>query len=224
MKSTLTTSILTFMFINGFSQNLQFDVRLHNTDTIKKEVLLNAKTIIDVSGNYPTSWISNYVSTQITAICNGKEIKAKGTNEILTPQQQEILKTADIGSDIFFNIHYKYKNTVTENMDDRAMYFTLTLAPETQAEYIGGSQQMKQYLKENAINKITDSTMTAILTFTVDENGDIADAKISQSSLDLNTDSILLEALKKMPKWKPAKVASGVAVKQNFVFSVGGGC
>ena len=61
--------------------------------------------------------------------------------------------------------------------------------------------------------------------FTVNEEGDVVDAKISKTSGDLLTDKLIVEGISKMPKWKPAKNSKGEKVKQDFIFNVGnGGC
>ena len=88
---------------------------------------------------------------------------------------------------------------------------------------------MKEYLKENGIDKISEKALgifqQALISFTVDTDGNITDAEISQTSGDPETDKVLLDALNKMPKWKPAENSKGIKVKQEFEFSVGnGGC
>ena len=61
--------------------------------------------------------------------------------------------------------------------------------------------------------------------FTVNEEGEIVNAKISQTSGDSKTDKLFVEAINKMPKWKPAQNSKGVKVKQEFIFNLsGGGC
>jgi TonB family protein len=88
---------------------------------------------------------------------------------------------------------------------------------------------MTKYLKENAINKISETTSKelkqGIVRFTVNEEGTITDAKIFKTSGDLNTDKLLLEVINKMPKWRAAEDSNGIKVKQEFEFSVGNvGC
>ena len=109
------------------------------------------------------------------------------------------------------------------------MHFEVTVVPEIEAEFIGGHEQLTQYLKENAIDKIseTDSkTMQqAIVSFTVNEKGAITNAQISTTSGDPEIDKLLMKAITRMPKWKPAENAMGIKVKQDFQFTVGnGGC
>ena len=109
------------------------------------------------------------------------------------------------------------------------MNYSATVIPETEAEYPGGNQQMTQYLKENAIDKIPEISSKQIqqtlVEFTVNEKGETANAKIIKTSGDSETDKLLIEAINKMPKWSPAKDSKGRKVKQEFEFSVGSsGC
>jgi TonB family protein len=61
--------------------------------------------------------------------------------------------------------------------------------------------------------------------FTVSEAGEIVNTKISKTSGDAKTDKLMIEAINKMPKWKPAENAKGIKVAQEFEFGVGrGGC
>ena len=99
------------------------------------------------------------------------------------------------------------------------------MVPETEAQYLGGYQLLKQYLKENAIDKISETNakqlQLATVRFTINEEGQIIDAQIFKTSEDEKIDKLLLEAINKMPKWKPAENFNGIKVKQKFEFSVG---
>jgi len=56
---------------------------------------------------------------------------------------------------------------------------------------------------------------------TIDEAGKITNSSIFESTKDEKIDAILLETIANMPNWKPAEFASGLKVKQEFVFTVG---
>jgi TonB family protein len=225
----------------GFSQNLRFEVHGRYSRPVKKENLNEAKLISDVIPGYPTSWITDYVSVEILATCDGKSMKALSPNEALTVEQKAILKKVDLGSDIFINVKYRSKNAVTDSIENNeigldlfqgGVYVKITVVqeiPEIEAEYAGGHQQMTNYLKENAINKISQTTpkhfQQGVVLFTVNEEGEIVNAKISKTSGDSKTDKLLVEAINKMPKWKPAENSKGIKVKQEFEFNVStGGC
>jgi TonB family protein len=109
------------------------------------------------------------------------------------------------------------------------MHVLMTVVPEIEAEFFGGSLEMTKYLKENIIYKIPETVpkqFNGIAVFTVNENGEISNAKISNTSGDSKIDELLLEAAYKMPKWKPAENSKGIKVKQEFeiIIGKGGGC
>ena len=233
-----------FMFcINVFSQEIDFDVHGRYKRAVKDEKLFDAKLLSDVIDGYPANWITNYVSVEIEVICNGKVIKAVSSGDALSTEQKNILRKADMASDIFINVKYQYKNPAIDHVENNKMNVEMTVVPETEAQYIGGEKEMRNYLRENAINKIPESCykivrpfqqqfqqqtqpqfkLQTLIRFTVNEEGEITAAKIVKTSADKEIDKLLLDAINKMPKWKPAKDAKGVNVKQEFEFSVNGG-
>lgn len=229
MKNIIIALLLPLLFVPCFSQDIRYEVHGSYSRSITKEKLHQATSMSDVIQEYPAEWITNYVSVEILAICNGKAVKANSANDILTAEQQNILRTADMGTDVVINVNYKTKNSVTDNLENSKMHCALTVVPEVKAEYLGGYQQLTHFLQENGISKIseTDSKdiQPAVVKFTVDEQGEIANAQISKTSGNKNIDNVLLKAVNSMPKWKPAQNAKGVKVKQDFVFSVGNsGC
>ena len=227
MKNTLITLLFSLLVLTGFSQDLSYEISGTNSNTITKEKLIAAKTMRDINPGYPSSsWITEYISTQVMATCNGKVMKAVNANDILSEEQKNILKTADLGADIVLDVYYKQINAVTANLEMHQMNFSFAVVPETKAEYPGGYEQVKKYLKEHAISKLTardNKKLQATVRFTVNEQGEIANAQIAKTSGDKKTDRLLVDAINNMPKWKPAENSKGIKVKQNFVFTVGSG-
>lgn len=175
------------------------------------------------------------VGVEISATSNGKTLTAQNTSDKLTAEQKNILTTADLGSDIRIKIQFKYKNQADDNFGSRSGIkegvSTVTVVPETEAEYPGGYKKITEYFIENVVNKIaapstSQKIQNAVVRFTVNEEGKIVDAKITSTSTDPYIDKLLLDATVKMPKWKPAENSKGVRVKQEFVipFGGGGGC
>lgn len=216
---------------NGASQELSFDVRGRYTHRVTREKLNDARFITDFVPGYPVNWISDYVSVNIAATCNGKSIKAVSVNDKLSADQKNILKTADEGTAIDVNVKYISKNATTGNSINNEMNISTMVVPEEEAEYVGGYQLLRRYLKENVINKISERNkwlfqdVNPTVQFTVNESGEIVNVKISKSSGHQQTDILLLDGIAKMPKWKPAKNRKGTGVKEEFEFSVGrAGC
>ena len=224
MKNAIFTLFLLHLFLFGFSQDLSYDVRGTYQRAIVKEKLNEAKTMIDINPGYPSSWISGYISVGVLATCNGIVMQALGANDTLSNEQMNILKKADIGTDIVIDIKYYKENSLDEG-DIQTINFSFTVIPETEATYPGGHQLLRQYLKENAIDKISQSAATqfqlATVLFSIDENGEVIDSRISMSSGNEEIDDLLIQAIKKMQKWEPAKDSNGINVRQEFEFSVG---
>jgi TonB family protein len=225
MKSSLVTACLILLSGSLFSQQLKYDVRGLYARSVKKEKLQSAQSMADISAGYPSAWITDYVSAEILATTDGKTQKASSANDKLSEEQKNILQSVEPGTDIVINVTYKYKNPVTDNADIQKMHFALTVVPETEAEYMGGRQQLLQYVKEMAISKIPESDskqmQPAVVRFTVNETGEIINARVVKPSGNNQIDKLLLHTITNMPKWKPAQQANGVNVKQEFELSVG---
>jgi len=86
-------------------------------------------------------------------------------------------------------------------------------------------QQMKAYLQEKAIDKISKTTFEQIklatVRFNINEEGQVLNAQIFQTSEDDTIDQLMLAAINDMPKWKPAETAEGTKIAQEFDFSMG---
>ena len=134
------------------------------------------------------------------------------------------MNTADLGTDISVNVVYMPDNTLTHN-DPKEIRFTFTVEPENEAKYPGGEQQLKQYLKDNLMNKISGANLKkyqlTVAIFTIDEKGNVNDPQIFWTSEDEKIDKLLLESICNMPSWKPAEYSNGVKVKQEFALTVG---
>ncbi len=217
---------------NGSAPELYYEVHAGASRSVIKEKLNEARFFRDFIPGYPVNWIDEYVSAEIKATCSGKVMKAVSENDVLNTEQKNILHSADLATNIDIKIKYKYKNSANDNVEIGTINISATVVnelPEIEAEYVGGYPQMAKYLKENAIDEISETTLKhfqqGAVIFTINEEGEIVNAKISRSSGDPKTDKLLLEAVNKMPKWKPAKNSKGIKVKQVFKFSVGNmGC
>lgn len=178
--------------------------------------------------------ILEVVFTEISVTTSaGKIVAAQSTSDKLTAQQKNILNTADPGTDIRVTLRYKYKDQSADSWGSRSNTVEgstqLTIVPDTEAEYPGGWKQLSEYFAGHVIAKMTepgavDKVQMAIVKFTISEDGHITNAAIARSSSDTRIDQLLLEALNKMPKWKPAENSKGVRVKQQISIPFGVGC
>ncbi|MEO5907295.1 MAG: hypothetical protein ABIQ11_11250, partial [Saprospiraceae bacterium] len=188
MKTTITTLLLLFSLHLGISQDVRYEIRGKYTRGVSKEKLSTAKTMIDIRPGYPSGMIEKYTSTEISVSVDGNVMQATGANETLSASQQSLLQVAEVGSDISVEIGYIHQNPVTLFPDIRQMHFVLTVVPEVEAVYPGGYNELISYIEKNAIEKISekfakDQNM-ALISFTVDEEGEISNARITQPSND----------------------------------------
>jgi len=227
MKYTTIILILALFSITGYSQEMGYNIFGTNGKAIQEEKLDEALTMTDINPDYPSSWIkeSDYISSEIKATCKGKLLNAKGENDVFNSEQKNILQEADFGTSIDIEVKYNSKNSITGTVDIKTMNFTVSLVPDKEAVYQGGYDEMKDYLKQNAVDKINASSHNkfemAKVKFIVDEEGKTTMARILKTSEDKEIDQLLLETIANMPRWKPAERSDGVKVKQEFEFVVG---
>ena len=131
---------------------------------------------------------------------------------------------ADVRADITVKVLYMPENTLAHN-DIKEINFTLTVDPVNEAQYPGGQLKLKQYLKENAIDKISDINIRrynlVAVKFAINKEGQVVDVHVFETSKDEEMDELLLETICNMPKWKPAEYSNGIKIEQEFVLTVG---
>ncbi len=184
---------------------------------------------------YPTlgyEMLINYDSVEIYVRSKGELLSSRSSGEKLTREQKNLLNLADLGSDIHIKISYSYKNQKKEHLGANRKivhgFLDVNVVPETEAEFPGGFNQLTKYLMDNVIHKVdeakyADNLLQASVKFAIDEEGRIVHAGILNSSGDQKIDKLILEAMNKMPKWKPAKDSKGHKVQQEFRIPFGGG-
>lgn len=210
---------------DSLSDELAYEVnRIYPPVSITKERLNEAHTLIDLNAIYQSSWVREYISVEILTNNNGRTMKAMSKNDTLSQEQKNNMNIANVGTAIAVKVQYIPENKLTHN-DIKEINFTFTVNPESEAKYTGGQLQLKQYLKDNAIDKIPEGSFKgydlAAVKFTVNEKGQIMDAHVFETSKDEKIDNLLLESINNMPNWKPAEYANGTRVKQEFVLTVG---
>ena len=208
-----------------FGDDLRFEVhRVYPSVSVTKQQLYEAMTLDNINKYFTSDWIKEYVSVEVKTIHNGKSIKSIGKSNSITSEQKEQMKTADAGSNISVNIQYIPDNTLKHN-DVKQYAFTFVVNPDHDATYAKGEAQLRSYLWENAIKKITArgfiKSNLAAIKFGINSLGQIIGAQIAQATEDAVADEILLQTVCNMPNWLPAKYANGTTVHQEFVLTVG---
>ena len=221
----ISVLFFTVVFSQGTTGYYEWLVR----GQLKKEKLAEAKEMTDIIPNYPKTYfgnIVNYVSVEVSGICEGKTLSSISKNEFLTTEQKNILNAADFGTDLTLKIKFSYKDSAndvygTGGKIKELTPLAITVMPDVEAQYPGGNNTIATYLKETVIKQILDTgatkkIMDAVIDFTIDEEGKVIGARIARSSQDSKIDALLLEATNKMSKWNPAQNGKGLKVKQAF--------
>ena len=211
---------------NSFAQNdLNFEInKVLPSISIQENKLDKINTLTDLDKRYPTSWVREYISVEISAYKNGTQTKASGISDVLNQEQKELIRLADRSSDIAVSVMYLPENLLKNNTV-KQYDFKATIMPDKNAVYSEGAEQLIQYLQKNSIVNIEAGSFTGYdltaIKFTITEQGHITDIQVALPSKDTKIDEMLVAAISKMPSWKPAEFSNGLKVKQNFVLTIG---
>lgn len=205
--------------------DLPYEVnRIYPHISITKGELKDVQTLSEINKYYKSSWVKTYISVEISTIYQGTERKALSKSEVLTQEQKDHINTADVDTDISVKVQYLPNNTLANN-EVKEINFSFNPTPEKEAEYLGGKDALKQYLNENAIRKIPNTSFEnydlAAVKFTINENGEVINMSVFEPSKDENINKLLLQTIQNMPKWQPAEYENGKKVAQEFVLTIG---
>jgi len=192
---------------------------------ISKTKLSTAKLMSDLISEYPSSWVSNYVSTEILVVSNKKTKKVIGINGTLNRAQKNLLKEADLNTKVFINIKYKQENSATGKIEVNNLNFLIAVVPDREAIYIGGVETLQQYLKKNILDRISDAELKELkqgsIEFTINEKGNVGAIQLKEQTGNPSIDQLFFNVINSMPQWEPAKNSKGIPVKQQFKFVAG---
>mgnify|MGYP000365571656 CR=1 FL=1 len=206
-------------------RKLTYYVRGANNKTITESELSNVKNLKEVFEYYPTSWIEEYVSIEITRVSNNKEIKEICKSIALNAKQQALFRNAKVGDDLRVKIVYKTKNAAQNSLNTSEIKKILTVVPDVSARFEGAENALESYLKNNSSTEIKNwkfnPTQSATASFMIDEKGAAININIVESSGIISIDKSIEQLLEQMPKWIPAKNSAGKPVKQKIELTVG---
>ncbi|MDJ1469231.1 energy transducer TonB family protein [Xanthocytophaga flava] len=225
MKNSLITLLLLLLSGVVFSNDLSYTVHGRYIRFIKKERVKDAPDMV-----YPISWITRNVSVEITTPDDGKPRKDVHPNDSMRTDQRYIPNWINLGTDIVIDVANTYTNSIHNTsagkvIEMNLMHSSSTEVPAIEAHYVGGYQQMTAYVNRNVMYRISETVLkqlqSVVVAFTVNEKGDITNAKVSKTCGKPEIDKLLLDTITQMPKWKPAQNAKGIKVKQDFTCRIG---
>lgn len=216
---------LVFPALMAAQNSLHFEVnRVFPYLSVSQTQLTEAKSIAAFNRHFKTSWIQEYKSVEITTTHQGQLQTSIGPSDVLTQAQKDQLNRADAGTEISVVVRYMPKNTLQHN-DIQVFDFNFSVNPDREASFVGGSAALTQYLQEAAIRHIPSTQFQgfdlAAVKFTVSETGEILAPSIFQTTQSEEIDQAIMDAILKMPTWKPATYANGTTVPQEFALTIG---
>jgi hypothetical protein len=225
--------------VKRYNPSISFIVRGKYAKSITQEKLIGASQISDIIPNYPSKWIADYSTVNITVRSDENSLSAINSLDVLSKEQVVLLQNSKVNDGIYINVKYLLFNSITEKLENRDMHVYLTVIPEVEAVYPGGMDKVMSYLKDNCNEEMTkylskrvddllnSSSMDPVfkIIFSINETGHTVDIQMEESSGNTEIDNALLKLVSQMPKWNPAQNAEGNPVKQQFELLVGSrGC
>lgn len=194
-------------------------------DNLRKLDSVQGYYIQPPQNNFPN--IVNVIRTEVSAVSNGnKQLAVSGSQE-LSIEQKQLLTTADLSSNIELTVCFRLKNEGPEK-PIKVGRVAIAVVPEQEAQYRTGEfDEVASYLSNYVAAHYTSPTLEKLmkrisLVFTVTEDGSLTNIKIRYTTEDTKVDKLLIEAAQQMPKWKPARDAKGIPVRQTIYFTRSG--
>lgn len=183
-------------------------------------------------GYYNYNTIVDYVSVAVSIVNKGKMVTEKSKTDKLTAAQKRILNSVEDGADIIIDISFRYKIVANDTSTQHIIngQLAVTAVPEREAEFPGGYKQLSVFMREHIFNQLTkpgamEKVQQSVVKFSIDEEGKIAEIRLSENPGDAVISKLVIETFEQMPRWKPAINTKGVRVKQQFSIPLGmGGC
>ena len=229
MKNYLAVLALFLPTFFCFSQQIGYEVLGVQTSPyaspyalLTLDTLQEAETLRDINARYRPDWVASYIAVAVSTTCNGLSERAVGKNNVLTEEQLRLLKAAQPDCNIEVQVDYIPNNTLKHN-PARQMQFSLRAIPIFEAKFPGGYQELEQYLEKNIVDQAVaiNQVELAKIKFRISAEGEVTNARLSQTSGNEQTDELMLKAICSMPLWTPAEDSAGMKISQEFEFSIG---
>lgn len=226
-KIYLLAFILVNSLMTAISQEsyIPFEVNInHPPLSLSQDQLFAANNLTDLNRLYKDEWVREYLSVEFSSMQKGQVIKVDGENFLIGPKEKRFLKNIQFPATITVTINYIPENNLKHN-PPKEESFTFSVHPNKSASFVGGHEKLEMYLQEKVISKIGSDILTgydlAVVKFIINEQGQVVDTSIFQSTKDDDTDALLYEVICDMPNWIPAEHTNRTKVRQEFVFTIG---
>lgn len=191
---------------------------------ISRDQVTTAETVTDLNTFYKPSWVTTYHSVVLQTTYQGKPRTANGVDDTLTDEQKDHLRTMDDDTPIEIHILYMPNNSMKHN-EEKELHYTLPVYPDVDATFPGGEEALNAYIMDKVLSPMDSSKIKQHqmynVRFVVDEHGYIIDPVLQHPSKDEKLDSLLLRSVCNMPRWEPARYASGLQKAQTHTLTLG---
>ena len=225
VSSCVLLATLSLSAQNDESSNFGYEInRVQKYVSISKEQLKSAEVLSHLNHYYKADWVKEYKKVTTTAFVNGKKKEIESKDAHLTEAQKSLIESADRDTDIQVIVSYLPDNNFTHN-DVTEMDFSFRIDPDFDAKYIGGNNQLDDYITAKILKEVTledvPQYQVAAVKFVIDEEGRVVDASIAQATKNKESDELILKTICDMPNWQSAAYADGTKTKQEFVLTIG---
>ena len=197
-------------------------------NSIKKSELDSATAFRDFIAEEHADRIINYTKVTVMVLDGDKktDIKETGTEGEFNAAQLKMLKASDYATSLLILANYSERSFETGAIENSSWTPYLTIVPEKQASYAGGTEVLKKFLKDETEEVRTDvdpeKLQPAKLFFTVTKEGTITNVHLDRPSGYPDVDKKMIALIKESPeKWTPAENTKGEKVDQVLVVSFG---
>jgi hypothetical protein len=230
-KETTQSKLIAYEydFLSFFDESadldLVYNVGSRFANTISKERLHNAKSIIDIFPNHTPLIVESYDLVIVSLLEEDQQLNELGKSKNLNKAQKDLLQSTDYSNNIIIKAYYKTKSCATEKGEEYLQYY-MTVVPEKEAEFAPGNIALINYLKENSkaetANIRQDKLGSGQISFTVTKKGTLSNINLGSSSGYPSYDKKMLELINSVPGiWIPAQNSMGEKVDQELVFFFG---
>jgi hypothetical protein len=226
-KTTITDNHPTCVAKQNTNPIFFYDVSPRFINTITKEKLDQAKTILEVVPKKPRNkGIVSLRDVKIKILSEENKRFEKGSGNTLNAAQVSLLQATDYSTNFCIEAFSKQKNPNSGELEEQCFVYYMTVVPEKKAEFKKGHTALLEYLKENSQEKITHVTKDRLksgkLYFTVTKEGRISNVKLDATSGYSGIDKKMFKLIENLPgEWEPATNSKGEKVDQKLVFSFG---
>ena len=128
---------------------LSFEAKPTFVHPVSLVQLKGAESLSDLMRAYPADYIEEYREVRLSA--QGKT--CFGKDEQLNKDQKLLIQALTASDKFKLEIDFISKNALTHRLEDKTMYFEITVEPSRSAAYAEGENGMNTYFRDASLSK-----------------------------------------------------------------------